>query len=119
MTEATFENAVDEMVGRLHAILLTIQQGGGEESLYRLQQQLIELMGLVERNPGIEAATGDLYAAAEALVMDRAACSQPMVRKLRLLVHAHQRFRDHLSAAQPLKPGRRTIWLHDNLQFAA
>jgi len=119
MTETTFENAVDEMVGRLHSILLTIQQGGGEEALYSLQQQLIELMGLVERNPGIEAATGDLYGAAEALVTDRAARSQPIARKLRLLVHAHQRFRDQLSAARPLKPGRRSVWLHGNLKFAA
>ena len=45
MTETTFENAVDEMVGRLHSILLTIQQGGGEEALYSLQQQLIDLTG--------------------------------------------------------------------------
>ncbi len=119
MAETTFENAVDEMVGRLHSILLTIQQGGGEEALYSLQQQLIELMGLVERNPGIEAATGDLYAAAEALVADRAACSQPIARKLRLLVHAHQRFREHLSAARPLQPGRRSVWRHDNLRLAA
>jgi hypothetical protein len=119
MTETTFENAVDEMVGRLHPILLTIQQGGGEEALYSLQQQLIDLMGLVERNPGIESATGDLYAAAEALVADRAACSLPITRKLRLLVHAHQRFREHLSAARPLKPGRRSVWRHDNLRFAA
>lgn len=119
MTETTFENAVDEMVSLLHPILLTIQQGGGEEALYSLQQQLIELMGLVERNPGIEAATGDLYAAAEALVADRAAGSQPIARKLRLLVHAHQRFRDQLSGARPLKPGQRSIWLHGNLRFAA
>ena len=119
MTGATFENAVDEMLGRLHPILLTIQQGGGEDALCSLQQQLLELMGLVERNPGIEAATGDLYAAAEALVADRAASSQPIARKLRLLVHAHQRFREQLSAAQPLKPSRRSIWLHGNLRFAA
>jgi hypothetical protein len=119
MTETTFENAVDEMVGRLHPILLTIQQGGGEEALYSLQQQLIELMGLVERNPGIEAATGDLYASPEALVADRTTCSQPITRKLRLLVHAHQRFREYLSTARPLKPGRRSVWLHGNLRFAA
>jgi hypothetical protein len=119
VTETTFENAVDEMLGRLHPILLTIQQGGGEEVLYSLQQQLIELMRLVKRNPGIEAATGDLYAAAEALVADRVTCSQPITRKLRLLAHAHQRFCDHLSAAQPLEPGRRSIWLHGNLRFAA
>ena len=119
MTETTFENAVDEMVGRLHSILLTIQQGGGEEALCSLQQQLIDLMGLVERNPGIEAAIGDLYAAAEALVADRAPCSQPIARKVRLLVHAHQRFCEHLSGARPLKPGRRSVWLHGNLRFAA
>lgn len=119
MTETTFENAVDEMLGRLHPILLTIQQGGGEEALYSLQQQLVDLMGLIERNPGIEAATGDLYAAAEALVADRAACSQPIARKLRLLVHAHQRFRDQLAAARPLQPGGRSIWLNVNLRFAA
>jgi hypothetical protein len=119
MTETTFENTVDEMVGRLHPILLTIQHGGGEEALYSLQQQLIELMGLVERNPGIEAATGDLYAAAEALVADQAVRSQPIARKLRFLIDAHQRFREHLSAARPLKPGQRSVWLHGNLRFAA
>jgi hypothetical protein len=87
--------------------------------LYSLQQQLIELMGLVERIPGIEAATGDLYAAAEALVADQTVRSQPIARKLRLLADAHQRFREHLPAARPLKPGQRSVWLHGNLRFAA
>jgi hypothetical protein len=119
MTETTFENAIDEMLGRLDPIMLVIQQGGGEAALYSLQQQLIELMGLIERNPGIEAATGDLYAAAEALVIDRAASLQPMARKLRLLVEAHQRFRNQLSAARQLKPGHKGVWLHGNLRFAA
>jgi hypothetical protein len=119
VTEATFKNAVDEMLGRLNPIVLLIQQGGGEAALYSLQQQLIELMSLIERNPGIETATGDLHAAAEALVGDRIASMQPMARKLRLLVDAHQRFRDQLSTAQPLKPGRKGIWLHGNLRFAA
>jgi hypothetical protein len=73
VTEATFKNAVDEMLGRLNPIVLLIQQGGGEAALYSLQQQLIELMSLIERNPGIETATGDLHAAAEALVGDRTA----------------------------------------------
>jgi hypothetical protein len=119
MTEATFKNAIDEMLGRLDPIVRVIQQGGGEAALYSLQQQLIELMALIERNPGIEAATADLHAAAEALVVDRTASMQPMARKLRLLVDAHQRFRNHLSAAQPLKPGHKGIWLHGNLRFAA
>ena len=119
MTETTFENAIDEMLGRLDPIMLVIQQGGGEAALYSLQQQLIELMGLIERSPGIEAATGDLYAAAEALVIDRVASLQPMARKLRLLVEAHQRFRNQLSAARPLKPGHKGVWLHGNLRFAA
>jgi hypothetical protein len=119
MTEATFKNAVDEMLGRLDPIVRVIQHGGGEAALYSPQQQLIELLGLIERNPGIEAATADLYAAAEALVVDRTASMQPMTRKLRLLVDAHQRFRNQLSAAQPLKPGHKGIWLHGNLRFAA
>ncbi|MET0529353.1 MAG: hypothetical protein ABW003_13635 [Microvirga sp.] len=119
MTEATFENAVDEILGRLDPIVLMIEQGGADAALYSLQLQLIELMALIERNPGIEAATGDLYAAAEALVVDRTACLQPMARKLRLLVEAHQRFRNQLSAARPLKPGHKGIWLHGNLRFAA
>jgi hypothetical protein len=40
MTEATFKNAVDEMLGRLDPIVRVIQQGGGEAALYSLQQRL-------------------------------------------------------------------------------
>jgi hypothetical protein len=119
MTETAFGNAIDEMLEKVEPILAAIQQGRGETELHNLQRQLIDLMALVERDPGIEAATGDLYAAAEALVVDRVVCSQPMARKLRLLVGAHQRFRDRLFTAQPLQPGRKSVWLHKDLRFAA
>ena len=119
MTETTFKNAVDEMLGRLDPIMLVIQQGGGEAALYSLQQQLIELMGLIERNPGIEAATGDLYGAAEALVVDRTEVCSPWLESCGCWLMPISVSVTRLSAARPLKPGHKGIWLHGNLRFAA
>jgi hypothetical protein len=119
MTQTTFDNALGEMLQAFETILAAIRQGGGEGDLHNLQQRLIDLMALIERDPGIEAATADLYVAAEALVMDRTAHVQPMARKLRLLSDADRRFRERIPAARPLKAGSRSLWLHKDLRFAA
>src|ERR671921_2142958 len=65
-----------------------------------LRQHLESLVVLFERNPGLDAATADLYAAA-ALVNDSTAASQPLTRKRRLLREAQARFQERVSAAHP------------------
>lgn len=119
MTQDTFANALDEITAHLTTSLNAIRQGGGEADLQGLQRQITDLIALIERHPGIEAAMADLYVAAEALVNDRTAQSQPMARKLRLLADAQRRFFDYLVTARPLERGRRSSWLHRALQFAA
>ncbi|WP_150117779.1 hypothetical protein [Microvirga vignae] len=77
-------------------ILSGIENGGGAIHLRDLASLLVEMIGAFERDPGLEAATDDLYAAAERLVRDRHVGVQPLVRKLRLLSDAHARFRHRM-----------------------
>ncbi len=119
MTRDTFDNALDEILQHLATNLDAIRQGGSEADLREVQCRITDLIALIERSPGIEAAVADLYIAAEALVSDRVVQAQPMARKLRLLADAHRRFCELLPAARPLERGRRSVWLHRSLQFAA
>jgi hypothetical protein len=97
--------AVDDKLASIAPILTRLEQEGESLDLRDLGQHLIDAMGLFQRNPGIEAAADDLYAAAAALVMDSTVRSQPIARKLRLLKEAHLRFRNRLvSAAERVGP---------------
>jgi hypothetical protein len=91
--------AVDDKLASIASILVSLEQGSGSVELRDLAQHLIDAMGLFQRNPGIDAAADDLYAAAAALVADRMVGSQPLVRKIRLFKDAHLRFRSRLLAA--------------------
>jgi hypothetical protein len=91
--------AVDERLAAIAALLTGIEQGGGSADLHDLSQNLADAMRLFQRNPGIEAAASDLYAAAVALMMDASVGAQPMVRKRRLFHDAHNRFRTRLAGA--------------------
>jgi hypothetical protein len=75
-----------------------------------LRQLLIDLMVLLERDPGIEAAAADLFATASALVRDTAAGHQPGPRHLRLFREARVRFRERLVAARPSEQGTKIVW---------
>jgi len=87
-----FAQAIRERLERMEPILSRIEQEGSEADLHNLRLLLIEVISLLERDPGIEAAVDDLYAAAAALVRDSYVASQPLARKLRLLRDARQRF---------------------------
>ncbi len=91
--------AVDEKLSLIAPVVVRMEQGGGSADLRDLGQLLIDTMGLFQRNPGIEAAADDVYAAAAALVADSTVRSQPIVRKLRLFKEAHVRFRNRLVGA--------------------
>jgi hypothetical protein len=122
MAHATFTAKIDEMLGMIERALAAIEQGGGQPELRSLQKLLQELlincMRLLERNPGIEAAAADLYAAASVVVIDSTRNAQPLGRKLRLFREAHLRFRLRLTAARPSEHGTNIVWRHHELLSA-
>lgn len=116
-------DVIDQMVGLIEPALSAIEQERGESELRDLQALLRELLadfiGLIERHPGVEAATADLYAAAAALVRDNGAGSEPSPRKLRLFREARRRFHERLTAARPRAHTVRSGWRHQELLLSA
>ena len=99
MIPKTFEETIRERIEAVELVVTVIAQEGREASLHDLRVLLINVMGLLKRNPGIESAADDLYAAAAALVTDSSVGSQPIARKLRLLRDARDRFCARLPSA--------------------
>jgi hypothetical protein len=91
--------AVDEKLALIAPVVRTIEQGGQSADLRDLASHLVRALRLFERNPGIEAAADDLYAAAVALVGENTKLSSPAARGQRLLKDAHVRFCSRLEAA--------------------
>ena len=69
-------DAVDEKLSLIAPVLREIEQGGQGTDLRDLGSHLVRALRLFERNPGIEAAADDLYAAAVALVGENMSFSQ-------------------------------------------
>ncbi len=99
MTFKILTDAVDEKLAVVATVLRTIEQGGQTVDLRDLATHLVRALRLFERNPGIEAAADDLYAAAAVLVGENTKLSQPTARGRRLLKDAHVRFCSRLEAA--------------------
>jgi len=99
MNPKTFEETIRERIDAVELVVTLIAQEGKESGLHDLRVLLINVMGLLKRNPGIESAADDLYAAAAAVVNDSSLGSQPMARKLRLLRDARERFCSRLPGA--------------------
>jgi hypothetical protein len=119
MTQGIYSEQIQQKLELLEPILASVEQGGGEADLQDLQLQLIDLISLAERDPGLEIATTDLYGAAAAMVADSIFNFQPMARKLRLLRDAWRRFRGRVAAARPIEQGSRVAWRDRVLQIAA
>jgi hypothetical protein len=119
MTPNAFAPALDELKQIVARIVSAIENGGGEVNLRDLRLRLIDLIVLIERDPGITAATADLFDAAAAMVRDGAVHSQPEARKRRLLRDARQRFDERLAGARPLNKNRDSVWQHRDLKLAA
>jgi hypothetical protein len=92
-------DAVDEKLALIAPVVGKIEQGGQSADLRDLGSHLVRSLRLFERNPGIEAAADDLYAAAAALVGENSKLLQPGARGRRLLKDAHLRFCSRLEAA--------------------
>jgi hypothetical protein len=96
MTHKTFPESLDERLESIELVVASIAHQGEKADLRALRVQVLGVVGLLKRDPGIEAAADDLYEAATALVLDGPVGSQPLARKLRLLKDARLRFRERL-----------------------
>ncbi|MBD2750923.1 hypothetical protein IC232_30255 [Microvirga sp. BT688] len=127
MAEKSFTDTIEENLAFISPTVKAIEFGGDQPYFCELQtllrQHLTSLVVLFERDPGLDAATADLYAAAAAIVQDTTLASQPLARKRRLLKEAQERFQDRfqerISTARP--NGRRACaaWRQSELFLAA
>jgi hypothetical protein len=123
MAEKFFTDDFEEKLALIAPTLNAIEFGGDQAYVCELQtllrRHLASLVSLFDRDPGLDAATTDLYAAAAALVHDAATASQPLARKRRLLKETQTRFHERVSTARP--SGRRVCaeWRQNELFVAA
>jgi hypothetical protein len=123
MADKRFTDTIEEKLALISPTVKAIEFGGDQPYLHELQtllkQHLTSLVVLFERDPGLDAATADLYAAAAAVVNDTAMASQPLARKRRLLKEAQARFQERIVTARP--NGRRACaaWRQNELFLAA
>jgi hypothetical protein len=123
MADKHFTDTIEEKLAVISPTVRAIEFGGDLPYLRELQtllrQHLTSLVVLFERDPGLDAATADLYAAAAAVVNDTTMASQPLARKRRLLKEAQARFQERISTARP--SGRRAcaVWRQNELFLAA
>jgi hypothetical protein len=71
------------------------QHGADDLRLDYLKSELLNILSLLDRNPGIDAAADDLYASAQAF----AAGTAPEARRGRLLTEAFLRFQNRVPGA--------------------
>ena len=123
MAEKRFTDTLEEKLALISPTVRAIEFGGDRPYLGELQtllrQHLASLVVLFERDPGLDAATADLYAAAAAIVNDSARASQPLVRKRRLLKEAQARFHERIATARPNERNPSATWRRNELFLAA
>ena len=123
MADKHFTDTIEEKLAVIAPTVRAIEFGGDQPYLRELQtllrQHLASLVVLYERDPGLDAATADLYAAAAAIVQDTTLASRPPARKRRLLKEAQERFQERVATARP--NGRRACaaWRQNELFLAA
>lgn len=99
MTPELLKELVGQRVAGIDAALIKIGPGrDAKDAAVTNRAHLIDLLGLLDRNPGLNAAADDLQKSAHAIVEagDRGGVED---RQMRLLTKAHTRFRARLEAA--------------------
>jgi hypothetical protein len=123
MADKNFIGDTEERVALISPILKAIEAGEDQAYFRELQpllrQNLADLVAWFERDPGLDAATTDLYGAAAAIVNDTTIASQPLARKRRLLKEAQSRFEERISIARPNGRKACTAWRQNELFLAA
>ncbi len=116
-------NRVEEVLGFIEPALTRIESEAADadrRDLHEtLRRALINLMRLLERDPGIETATADLYAAATALAETGQGRTLPAARKMRLFRDARARFRERIARARPCEFTDRPGWRLEELLLSA
>src|SRR3954454_5937650 len=106
MAQKTLATALEETLGFIEGSVARVQAGDGADAELRsIRAYLLDVLELVERDPGIEAASDDLYASATAL-----AGADKGARMLRLTNEALLRFRERLAAGR-LGGRAAALWL--------
>ena len=103
MAHQSFTEAVQQVSDFVAQALTRIENNHGEEAeLHNIRAYLLNLLELVERSPGLEAACDDLYETAAALVSTRNTDGPAvLMKRKRLLREAYQRFQIRLVTAHP------------------
>src|SRR5215212_11865038 len=95
---SSLDEALNETLGVIQRALDHIRAGDGAEAeLRNVHACLLNILELVERDPGIEAATDDLYASAKELALGR----DKGARMARLMESSMLRLRERLAHALP------------------
>lgn len=123
MTHRSFTERLNETADLIECALNAIDQRGEQtdlaDLLVLLGHQLLSCISLVERDPGLDAASGDLFAAATALVRDGQKAARPPARTQRLFNEARARFKARLESSRPSEHGTKIVWRHRELVTAA
>lgn len=102
MTEKSFADTIRERIAAVEVVTEAIAEHGNETHLRDLRVLLINTMSLLSRDPGVEAAVDDLYAAARENVKDALVGVHPLPRNVRLLRSALVRFAERVPVASGL-----------------
>jgi hypothetical protein len=103
MAEKSLATALEETLGFIERALERVRADeNAEAELHNVRAYFINVLELVERDPGIEAASDDLYAVAKELAggADRGT-------RMSRLMKAFLRFRERLATARPSEQARR------------
>ncbi len=107
MTHKHLVEALEETAGFIERALDRITRNeGAEAELHNVQAYLLNVLELVDRDPGIEAAADDLQNAVRFFVIGRIDQGDAP-RRGRLMREAYLRFHDRLTAARPSEHARR------------
>lgn len=96
MTDESFAKTIRERMAAVELVTEAIAEQGRDCDLHDLRVLLINTMSLMKRDPGVEAAVDDLYAAAKAIVRDAALGVHPVARNVRCLRSALARFSERV-----------------------
>src|SRR4051812_893434 len=85
MNQLPFSETMHALSRSIETSIEAIVQGGDSAHLQDLRATPLDLLGVIHRDPGIEATGEDLYNAATAVLGDSPARPQAAARNLRLL----------------------------------
>lgn len=115
----TFSETLEELLGQIEPALKQLESVRDTAQLAELsvllRGALVDLLVLLERDPGIEMAVADLYATAETLTEDLAKPAFVQPRRLRLFRDARARLRTCLSRARPSPYGTNLVWRREDV----